>query len=103
MIKFKFDTFVGIDWSGDKNKFQRGISVAICSKGTSAPIIIKPKEKFWSRSSLLSWIEEIIKENNILLGLDFAFSYPFHDKLSYFPGLLETPSNPKNLWKLQNK
>ena len=98
----KFDTFVGIDWSGDKNKFQRGISVAICSKGTSAPIIIKPKEKFWSRSSLLSWIEEIIKENNILLGLDFAFSYPFHDKLSYFPGLLETPSNPKNLWKLIN-
>ena len=99
----KFDTFVGIDWSGDKNKFQKGISVAICNKGESAPKIIKPsKDKYWSRSSLLSLIKEIKKENNILIGIDFAFSYPFNDGLSYFPGLSKTLSSPKNLWRLIN-
>ena len=102
MAKFKFDMFVGIDWSGDKNKFQRGISVEICKKGTSAPILIKPKDKYWSRSSLLNFIKEIKKENNILIGIDFAFSYPFNDGLSYFPGLSKTPSSPKNLWRLIN-
>ncbi len=102
MVKFKFDTFVGIDWSGDKNKFQKGISVAICKEGTNAPIIIKPKDKYWSRSSLLIWIKEVIKENNILIGIDFAFSYPYQDKLSYFPGQFENISNPKSLWKLIN-
>ena len=67
-VKFKFDTFVGIDWSGDKNKFQKGISVAICNKGTNPPMIIKPNlGKYWSRSSLLIWIEKMIKENNVFL------------------------------------
>ena len=103
-VKFKFDTFVGIDWSGDKNKFQKGISVAICNKGTSAPKIIKPnKNMYWSRSSLFCFIKEIKKKNNVLLGIDFAFSYPFNEELSYFPGLNKTPTNPKNLWKLINE
>ncbi len=103
MVKFNFDFFIGIDWSGDKNKFQRGISVALCNEGTNAPIIIKPNEgKYWSRSSLLIWIKKITKENNVLLGMDFAFSYPFQEKLSYFPGQGKIPSNPKKLWELIN-
>ena len=100
MVKYRFDKFIGIDWSGDKNKFQKGISVALCIKGNSPPKLIKPKEKYWSRTSLLSWIKKITKEGNVLLGFDFSFAYPFHDKLSYFPGLKNIPSTPKSLWKL---
>ena len=59
----EFDSYVGIDWSGDKNKYQKGISVAKCLKCNKAPQIINPPEKYWTRSSLISWlIEEISKE-----------------------------------------
>ena len=34
-----FDKFIGIDWSGDKNSFQKGISVAECSSGNLVPQI----------------------------------------------------------------
>ena len=37
-----FDKFIGIDWSGDKNNFQKGISVAECIKGNKVPQIVKP-------------------------------------------------------------
>ena len=32
LSKNVFDKFIGIDWSGDKNNFQKGISVAECIK-----------------------------------------------------------------------
>ena len=37
-----FDKFIGIDWSGDKNNFQKGISVAECINGNKVPQIVKP-------------------------------------------------------------
>ena len=37
-----FDKFIGIDWSGDKNSFQKGISVAECPNGNTVPKIVKP-------------------------------------------------------------
>ena len=41
-----FENYIGIDWSGDKNRFQKGISVSLSKNGTDAPTIIKPKEKY---------------------------------------------------------
>ena len=32
-----FDKYIGIDWSGDKNSFQKGISVAECARGNKVP------------------------------------------------------------------
>ena len=49
----KFDSFIGIDWSGDQNKNQKGISVALCKNVNKAPKIIKPKENYWSRTELI--------------------------------------------------
>ena len=81
-----FENYIGIDWSGDKNNFQKGISVSLCKNGTGVPKIIKPKEKYWSRSTLVNWLNKIIVKEKSLVGFDFAFSYPFYDLYSYFPG-----------------
>ena len=36
-----FDGFFGIDWSGDKSKFQKGIKVAYLDKKNLNPKIVK--------------------------------------------------------------
>ena len=95
-----FDKFIGIDWSGDKNNFQRGISVAECTRGNQAPHIVKPLDRYWTRATLIEWLNKQIKLQKNLIGFDFAFSYPFYDKHSYFPGVRDCPINPKQLWEL---
>ena len=42
-----FDNIIAVDWSGDKSKFQKGISVAQCPMGRFSPKIIKPEDKYW--------------------------------------------------------
>ena len=98
----KFDGYIAIDWSGDKQKFQKGIKVAIIYAENNSPKIVKPPEKFnyWSRNLIVNWIENIISNNNYLIGIDFAFAYPFYDFHSYFPGLNYSPNNPLKLWQM---
>ncbi len=98
-----FENYIGIDWSGDKNKFQKGISVSLCKNGNDAPKIIKPKENYWSRSNLMNWIKKLIFKEKSLIGFDFAFTYPFYDCFSYFPGIKDSPTNPKVLWAMIDK
>ena len=96
-----FDKFIGIDWSGDKSRIQKGISVAECIKGNKVPQIIKPSDnKYWTRSTLIEWLFKEIKSQKNLIGFDFAFSYPFYDRSCYFPGIKDSPINSKKLWKL---
>ena len=95
-----FDKYIGIDWSGDKNSFQRGISVAECNNGNKVPNIVRPPEKYWTRSTLIEWLSKEIKLQRNLIGFDFAFSYPFYDKSCYFPGIKDSPINPQKLWEL---
>ena len=96
-----FDKFIGIDWSGDKNNFQKGISVAECIKGNKVPQIVKPPDhKYWTRTTLIEWLCKEIKSQRNLIGFDFAFSYPFYDRSSYFPGIKDSPINSGKLWKL---
>ncbi len=96
-----FDKFIGIDWSGDKNNFQKGISVAECPRGNNVPQIVKPVDaKYWTRSTLIEWLHKEIKLQRNLIGFDFAFSYPFYDKSCYFPGIKDSPVNSEKLWKL---
>jgi len=87
-----FDKFIGIDWSGDKNSFQKGISVAECPRGNKVPQIVKPLDaKYWTRSTLIEWLYKEIKLQRNLIGFDFAFSYPFYDRCCYFPGIKDSP------------
>ena len=97
-----FENYIGIDWSGDKNRFQKGISVSLSKNGTDVPKIIRPKEKYWSRSNLINWLNKKIFKEKSLIGFDFAFSYPFYDFFSYFPGVKESPINAKSLWSTIN-
>ena len=47
-----FDGFIAIDWSGDKNTYQKGIKVALLEKKSKSPKIVLPPNslKYWSRS-----------------------------------------------------
>ena len=94
-----FNNFIAIDWSGDKNKFQKGISVAQCPMGRYPPKIIKPEDRYWSRSSLIKWLLKEVTEKKTLIGFDFSFAYPFYDCFSYFPGIKDSPISPYKLWK----
>ena len=94
-----FDNFIAIDWSGDKSKFQKGISVAQCPMGRYAPKIIKAEDRYWSRSSLIKWLLKEVTEKKTLIGFDFSFAYPFYDCFSYFPGIKDSPISPYKLWK----
>ena len=86
-----FDKFIGIDWSGAKSSFQKGISVAECTKGNTVPQIVKPlDDKYWTRSNLIKWLYKEINLQKNLVGFDFAFSYPFYDRCCYFPGITKT-------------
>ena len=95
-----FENYIGIDWSGDKNNFQKGISVSLCKNGDDAPTIIKPLEKYWTRHNLIDWLNKILVKEKSLVGFDFAFSYPFYDYCSYFPGIKDSPTNVKSLWSM---
>jgi len=94
-----FDNFIAVDWSGDKSKFQKGISVAQCPMGRYAPKIIKPEDRYWSRFSLIKWLLKEVTEKKTLIGFDFSFAYPFYDCFSYFPGIKDSPISPYKLWK----
>ena len=94
-----FNNFIAVDWSGDKNKFQKGISVAQCQIGKHAPKIIKPKDKYWSRSTLIKWHLEEVTEKKSLIGFYFSFSYSFYDCFSYLPGIKDSPLSPYKLWE----
>jgi hypothetical protein len=94
-----FNNFIAVDWSGDKSKFQKGISVAQCPMGRYPPKIIKPKDRYWSRSSLIKWLLKEVSEKKTLIGFDFSFSYPFYDCFSYFPGIKDSPISPYKLWE----
>ena len=94
-----FNNFIAVDWSGDKSEFQKGISVAQCSMGRHAPKIIRPKDRYWSRSTLIKWLLKEVTEKKTLIGFDFSFSYPFYDCFSYFPGIKDSPISPYKLWE----
>ncbi len=98
----KFDGYIAIDWSGDKQKFQKGIKVALIKGENNSPIIVNPPKsfKFWNRNLIVNWLEKIILRNNYLIGIDFAFAYPFYDCKSYFPSLKLSPKTPIKLWEL---
>ena len=72
-----FDGFFGIDWSGDKSKYQKGIKVAYLDKKNTNPVIIVPpsKNKYWDRSSLIEYLQNFLKNFELAR---FYFDRPFY-------------------------
>lgn len=97
----RFDRFIGIDWSGDKDP-RRGLQVAQCLPGRSVPQIV-PNEgsNGWRRKEVLNWLIRLRGKGEWLVaGFDFAFAYPFCDEEDYFPKHAQTPKSAASLWEL---
>ncbi len=77
-MKPAFDCFVGIDWSGDKNPWQKGLKIAIAYPGQAAPKLVEcpTRKSGWSRSDAIKWIAEEFADKRALIGIDFAFGFP---------------------------
>jgi hypothetical protein len=101
---FEFEEFIGIDWSGSQD-YARGsdgefpIQIATCDSESGQLALHQPnavhnpnwQENRWSRSTTFNWLADRlqIKHRNskpLLIGFDFALSFPFADIGAYFPG-----------------
>ena len=94
----RFSHFAAIDWSGAVGPRQRGIAVAICGLGSSAPELLRPGH-IWSRAEVLDWMLHEMPPDT-LVGMDLGMSLPFDDCDAFFPGWAESPANARSLWAL---
>jgi hypothetical protein len=97
----EFDTFIAMDWSGAVGRYS-GIAVATCEAGPSPPRLVEPRgSRNWTRAAIANWIEDLLDrgERN-LVGLDFAFAFPFETKLGYLGGLAPGVNHIFKLWSL---
>jgi hypothetical protein len=98
----RFDRFVGIDWSGAKGTYHKGIQVAVLDANTTqAELIAPPDRRGWSRQMVMDWlISQRQSGLRVLAGFDFAFAHPFMDENHYFPDYASDPRTPPDLWAL---
>ena len=94
----RFSHFAAIDWSGAVGPRQRGIAVAICSTGSSAPELLRPGH-VWARAEVLHWMLHDMPHDT-LVGMDLGMSLPFVDRGAFFPGWAESPADARGLWAL---
>lgn len=91
----RFDTFICVDWSGERTEKPKGLAVAFCSAGDGPPSLLRPTGG-WSRQRLLDWLlAHGAAGTNTLIGLDLSPAFP----APYFP-LHEGPSDAPSLWQL---
>jgi len=96
-----YDLFVGIDWSGAKGQYHKGIQVASLGADHSPPkLIAAPNGKAWSRHGVMDYLKGEAENKRVLAGFDFAFAHPFMDKEGYYPGLGTPPSDAAALWQM---
>lgn len=94
----RFQHFAAIDWSGAKGRRQRGIAIALCTHGATAPDLVRPGHR-WSREEALDWLRHDLPADT-LVGLDLSPGLPFADAGAYFPGWDRSPATAKALWGL---
>ncbi|MXP25626.1 hypothetical protein GRI39_06165 [Altererythrobacter indicus] len=94
----RFHHFAAIDWSGAAGERHKGIAVALCSKGKTAPELVKPGHR-WSRPEVLDWLRDDMPADT-LVGLDLGISLPFTDCGAFFPGWDKSPASAHALWAM---
>lgn len=97
----KFDAFVAIDWSGAQNSYN-GIAVATCTRGRSAPkLVTSGVNARWTRTEIADWLcEELKGWQRLLIGMDFAFGFPFEEEVGYLQGRTPMQKTIFDLWEL---
>lgn len=103
-----FDRFVGVDWSGARGPGLPGLQVAMATAGRCPPRLVPPPDgrKNWTRSVFADWLVKTLSGNDrVLVGLDFAFSFPRRDTGEFFPGVPDpdAPSTACDLWRRVDK
>ena len=72
-----FDRYIGIDWSGAAQPGYAGVAIAACAPGRTAPMLVPPRGRTWTRMAVLDWLRgELAKPQRLLIGFDFAFHLP---------------------------
>ena len=92
----RFARFAAIDWSGAKGRKHKGIAVAMCEAGDSAPELVRPRHA-WSRTELLDRLLTEAEAAPTLFGFDFSFAPPIAERGEYLPGE-DTPREAKGFW-----
>ena len=97
-----FDKIVGIDWSGAKRPRQsRKIQVAEYNPADRSVRLVGPPRDpagVWIREDVFEYVQQEVGLGTVLIGLDFAFAYPYCDEGTYFPGENESPRDFHQLW-----
>jgi len=91
----RFSSFACVDWSGAKGSRHPGIALAVCSAGDTAPMLVSPPGKSWSRQGIADWLLE--QKGDLLIGFDFSFAPPKIERGEYLPGD-DTASNARDFW-----
>jgi len=82
----RFTRFAAVDWSGAKGARHKGIAIAVAEAGQGAPRLLR-RAKPWSRSEVLAWVERSAGGTQpTLIGFDFSFAPPIHERGAYLPG-----------------
>jgi hypothetical protein len=92
----RFTRFAAIDWSGAKGKRHKGIAVAICGTGDTAPQLIDRPDP-WSRSDVLEWLLKSAGDAPTLFGFDFSYAPPIAERGDYLPGD-DVPADARSFW-----
>ena len=90
-----FSRFACADWSGAKGSSHPGIQLAVCEQGCSAPVLVAPPGKAWSREAVADWL--LAQDDDLLFGFDFSFAPPKMSRGSYLPGDV-TADNARDFW-----
>ena len=98
MTAERFGHFAAIDWSGAAGERHKGIAVALCASGASAPELVRPDIR-WSRTEVLDWLRHDLPPDT-LVGMDLGMSLPFADQGAFLPGWEESPPDARALWAM---
>ncbi len=71
-------------------------------RDASAPCLVTPMGPRWTRSEIVDWIcSQLDGNQRLLIGLDFAFGFPFEGKdVGYLGGRARQVDSIFSLWKL---
>ena len=101
----EFEKYIAIDWSGADKRLTDAIQIAEYIPQTQTVSIVRSADQsatgwnMWSRETVLGYVQREVKKGRVLIGLDFAFGYPYSEEGGYFPGLDPSPTDVHDLWK----
>ena len=99
-VPAQFNRFIGIDWSGAEGRTP-SLRAYECLPGNACPTpIVHPNGWNWNRTELVNHIIHAQQASRLLVGVDFAFAYPFCDSGigCYFPQYVQSPCTASDLW-----